>query len=83
MVLHDGMIKHGKDRLTLEREVRREVIGDLKKVYYRGRYRAALTWSRVGLNRSAALEPVIRAGMASNSVDMARRETRAGGKSTA
>jgi len=31
----------------------REVIADLKVVYYRGRYRAATAWSKVG-NASAA-----------------------------
>jgi len=28
--------------------MRREVIADLKVVYYRGRYRAATAWSKVG-----------------------------------
>jgi hypothetical protein len=34
----------------------REVIADLKVVYYRGRYRAATAWSRIG-KASAAENP--------------------------
>jgi len=35
-----------------------EVIADLKMVYYRGRYRAATAWSKVG-KTSAAENPAI------------------------
>jgi len=36
-----------------------EVITDLKVVYYRGRYRAATAWSKVGKTSAAENPPVI------------------------
>jgi hypothetical protein len=47
--------------LGAKHEVHREVIADLKLVYYRGRFRASTAWSRVGKGRGAevasAVEP--------------------------
>ncbi len=40
-------------------EMHREVIADLKVVYYRGRYRAATAWSKVGKPSSTDNPPAI------------------------
>ena len=37
----------------------REVVTDLKVVYYRGRYRAATAWSKVGKASAAENPPAI------------------------
>ena len=39
--------------LGAKHEVHREVIADLKMVYYRGRFRPSTAWSRVGKGRGA------------------------------
>jgi hypothetical protein len=58
MFLEDGMIKSGSCPFGPECEMHREVINDLKVVYYRGRYRAATAWSKVG-KASAAEKPLM------------------------
>lgn len=39
--------------LGAKQEMHREVIVDLKLVYYRGRFRASTAWSRIGKGRAA------------------------------
>ena len=48
MFLEDAMIECGSCPFGPECEMHREVVTDLKVVYYRGRYRAATAWSKVG-----------------------------------
>jgi hypothetical protein len=83
MFLGDGMMENGESRFNSEREVRREVITDLKQVYYRGRYWASTAWSKVGNTRAPGSEPGIDADGAAEAVDRAHRKARAGAKSTA
>jgi hypothetical protein len=58
MFLEDGMIESGSCPFGPECEMHREVITDLKMVYYRGCYRAATAWSKVG-KASAAGNPTV------------------------
>jgi hypothetical protein len=51
------MMEYGSCPSGLECVMRREVIADLKVVYYRGRYRAATAWSKVGEASSAENAP--------------------------
>jgi hypothetical protein len=83
MFLGDGMMEDGESRFNSEREVRREVISDLKQVYYRGRYWAATAWSKVGSTRGPGGELEIEADGVAKAVDRAYHEARAGAKSTA
>jgi hypothetical protein len=57
MFLEDDILEDGKSGLDSEREVRREVISDLKQVYYRGRYRASVAWSKVGGTSTTVIVP--------------------------
>ena len=58
MFLEDAILEDGKSGLDSEREVRREVISDLKQVYYRGRYRASVAWSKVGGASTTEIVPL-------------------------
>jgi hypothetical protein len=44
-----------------ECEMHIEVITDLKMVYYRGRYRAATAWSKIGRASGAEKPPMVEA----------------------
>ncbi len=39
-------------------KMQREVIADLKSVYYRGRFRASTAWSRIGKSSGGEKSPV-------------------------
>jgi hypothetical protein len=58
MFLKDAMIESRGCPFGPECEMHREVITDLKMVYYRGRYRAATVWSKIG-RTSAGENPSI------------------------
>ena len=47
-------MERGNYSLGAKREMPREVIPDLKGVYYRGRFWAATAWSRIGKGQVAA-----------------------------
>ena len=57
MFLEDAMIECGGCLFGPECEMHREVITDLKMVYYLGRYRAATAWSKVG--KASAIEDLL------------------------
>ncbi len=59
MFLEDGMIESGSCPFGPECEMHREVVTDLKVVYYRGRYRAATAWSKVGKAPAAGNPPTV------------------------
>lgn len=77
------MMEDGVSHFNSEKKVRREVISDLKQVYYRGRYWAATAWSKVGNTRGPGSELEIEPDRIANTVERARRKARAGAKSTA
>ena len=57
--MKDAMIAGGSCPLGPECEMRREVITDIKVVYYRGRYRAATAWSKIGRASGAEKPPIV------------------------
>ena len=77
------MMEDGESRFNSEREVRREVITDLKQVYYRGRYWAATAWSKVGNTRRPGGGMGIEADEGAKTADRPHRKARSGVKSTA
>ena len=83
MVFEDGMMEYGESRFNSEREVRREVITDLKQVYYRGRYWAATAWSKVGNTHGHGGELGIEPSRGVKTVDRAHNKGRSSVKSTA
>ena len=57
--------------------MRREVITDIKVVYYRGRYRAATAWSKVGKASAAGNPPTVEVNM-SGQEEAAKRRRKSG-----
>jgi hypothetical protein len=77
------MMEDSGSRFNAEREVRREVITDMKQVYYRGRYWAATAWSKVGNTSVRDSEQGTEAKARAKAIGGPRRETRSSVKSTA